>query len=376
MLEALGDGALLREQTADSLAVNIATFALWMGGRTEEAQRIADMVLGDARDRGLALAFAEASMVRAVVMYARGRITEAAADAQAAIDGMERGWQAGAMPQALVAQCLIERGELDAAQAMLPSAEGTLTPSGLLNARFSWARGQLRLLRGDAAAALDDFLAAGRALEPYGVVNPTLMPWRSLAGTAAHALGDDEQAARLIDEEIALARAFGLPAQTGAGLRARAALERDEDRVAMLEEAVAVLEERDASLELARALLDLGMVLRRAGQRVDSREPLRRALDIAHRCGAAALERQAHDELLASGARPRSAAISGVEALTPSERRVAELVAEGHTNREIAETLFLTKNTVAWHLRGIYRKLEVDSRTAIKSLVDRSGPRH
>ena len=118
------------------------------------------------------------------------------------------------------------------------------------------------------------------------------------------------------------------------------------------------------------------MVLRRAGQRVDSREPLRRALDIAHRCGATALERQAHDELLASGARPRSAAISGVEALTPSERRVAELVAGGHTNREIAETLFLTKNTVAWHLRGIYRKLEVDSRTAIKSLVDRSGPRH
>lgn len=114
-------------------------------------------------------------------------------------------------------------------------------------------------------------------------------------------------------------------------------------------------------------LTDLGRLHRRAGRRVACREPLRRALDLAHRCGALALECFAHDELLASGARPRSAVLSGFEALTPSERRIAELAANGLTNREIAETLFLTRNTVQWHLRHICRKLGADSRAALSA---------
>jgi DNA-binding CsgD family transcriptional regulator len=62
--------------------------------------------------------------------------------------------------------------------------------------------------------------------------------------------------------------------------------------------------------------------------------------------------------------------MTGVPSLTPSERRVAELAAAGHTNREIAETLFLTKNTVEWHLHHIYRKLDVNSRAGLKASFD------
>src|SRR5205823_2970187 len=112
---------------------------------------------------------------------------------------------------------------------------------------------------------------------------------------------------------------------------------------------------------------------RRAGERVASREPLRRALDLAHQCGATALEQQARDELLASGARPRRAAATGLDALTPSERRIAELAASGAGNRQIAELLFLTKNTVEWHLKHVYRKLDVGSREDLSRWLEQDA---
>ena len=77
------------------------------------------------------------------------------------------------------------------------------------------------------------------------------------------------------------------------------------------------------------------------------------------------LERDARQALVEAGGRPRRAAIEGVGALTPSERRIAELAAGGESNRDIAESLFLTKNTVEWHLRNIFKKLEVRSRAQL-----------
>jgi ATP/maltotriose-dependent transcriptional regulator MalT len=367
---ALGDGALLREQTSESMAVNLAIIALIISGRAREAQPYADEVVADARKRGAALAFAEASMVRAMVMLARGRINDAMADAQTAIEGIERGWQALVpVPQAILARCLVERGEFDAADDVLRDVEPLLPAEDArgLNAQYFGARGSLRLARGEAQEALADLLACGETLRTYGYVNPATVPWRAPAALAAHAVGDAEQAARLIDEEIALSREFGLDAQLGAGLRVQAILHGHE--ISILEQAIELLESADAPLELARALVDLGGALRRGGRRVDCREPLRRAQDLAHQCGATMLEQRARDELLSSGARPRRAMISGIEALTPSERRIADLVAQGHTNRAVAETLFLTKGTVEWHLKHIYQKLDVRGREELKDAL-------
>jgi DNA-binding CsgD family transcriptional regulator len=126
-----------------------------------------------------------------------------------------------------------------------------------------------------------------------------------------------------------------------------------------------------ARLELARALTDLGVHLRRAGSRAAARDPLTSALDLAHRGGATALAKRAREELLAAGARPRRPARLGTESLTPTERRVAELAASGHDNRSIAELTFVSRNTVAWHLRNVFRKLAVDSREALtEALAD------
>ncbi len=369
-LAALGDGALLREQSSEGLAANLAIIALVWCGRAAEAQRALDDVLADARKRGAAPAFAEASFVRALVMRARGRVTEAMADAQAAIDGSKRGWSSmEPAPQAILADCLIERGELEAAARVVEAAEHVRAgpESRVLNSWLHYVRGRLRLLGGDPRGALDEFLAAGELIEACGMLNPAapLGIWRSPAGLAAHAAGDDALARELIGEEVRLARRYAVPAQLGGALRARAALEEPAQAVGTLQQAVSVLEPADAPLELARTLAELGLLHRRAGRRVLCREPLRRALDLAHRCGAHALERFVHDELLASGARPRRSVLTGLEALTPSERRIARLAADGLTNREIAESLFLTRNTVQWHLRHIYRKLGAPSRTAL-----------
>ena len=137
---------------------------------------------------------------------------------------------------------------------------------------------------------------------------------------------------------------------------------------AQLRHAVTVLEPSGARLEHARALIDLGGMLRRANRRADAREPLRRGLELAYRAGALGLVTHAQEELAATGARPRTLALTGVEALTPSERRVARMAAEGMANKEIAQALFVTVKAVEVHL-SVYRKLQIKSRTQLADVI-------
>jgi DNA-binding NarL/FixJ family response regulator len=135
-----------------------------------------------------------------------------------------------------------------------------------------------------------------------------------------------------------------------------------EDGHERLEEAIATLERSSARLELAKALAAHGAALRRARRPSDARDPLRRALELAESCSAPPVIEIARSELHAAGARPRSSALSGPAALTPSERRVADLAADGQTNRDIAQELFVTPKTVEVHLSNAYRKLGIGSR--------------
>ena len=89
---------------------------------------------------------------------------------------------------------------------------------------------------------------------------------------------------------------------------------------------------------------------------------LRQGIELAHRCGGSALVDYANNELAATGAHPRTIMLSGVEALTASERRVAQMAAEDLTNKEIAQALFVTVKTVEQHLGRAYRKLDISSR--------------
>jgi hypothetical protein len=109
------------------------------------------------------------------------------------------------------------------------------------------------------------------------------LPWRSLTATAHLALGERQAALSLAREEVDLAREFGAPRQLGIALRAAGVAEGGAKGLTLLQESIEVLEHSAARLELARSLADYGASMRRARQRSASRDPLRHALDLAHR---------------------------------------------------------------------------------------------
>jgi DNA-binding CsgD family transcriptional regulator len=134
------------------------------------------------------------------------------------------------------------------------------------------------------------------------------------------------------------------------------------DDPAMLHEAVDVLHSSHARLEQARAHVDLGAHLRRHGARRDAREQLRAGHALAATCGAHALAHRAQAELATSGIKLVARNPERRDELTPSEDRIAHMAADGATNREIAQALFLTVKTVEMHLSNAYRKLDIRSR--------------
>jgi DNA-binding CsgD family transcriptional regulator len=139
-------------------------------------------------------------------------------------------------------------------------------------------------------------------------------------------------------------------------------VDRGPARIAGLGRAADTIQAASAQLELARVRYELGAMLRAAGRRRDGQAQLEQAYALANRIGAVRIAERAAEELTAVGVRPRREPARGLAALTPSERRVAELAAVGKTNREIAESLFVTQKTVETHLGHVYDKLGVRSR--------------
>ena len=161
---------------------------------------------------------------------------------------------------------------------------------------------------------------------------------------------------------------MGCPAGAWSSLRAAGLVEGGE-RGLLCEEAVEVLAGPRRSSSTQRRAWSWGRRCAEGNRRADARDQLRHALELATISGATALAARAERELLATGARPRRIALSGVESLTQSERRVAEMAAEGPTNREIAQALFVTQRTVEVHLTSIYRKLAISSRSQLAAAL-------
>jgi DNA-binding CsgD family transcriptional regulator len=233
------------------------------------------------------------------------------------------------------------------------------------------ARGRLRVAQGRLRDGLATLLACGERYESGANRSPSLWAWRSEAALALMALGDHDRAHNLASEEVRLARELGAPRALGVSLRAAGLVD---GAIGHLEESAAVLARSGAVLEHARTLVDLGSALRRARRRTDARTPLREGLELATRCDAHVLARRARDELLAAGARPRREALSGPDALTASERRVARMAAEGNSNPEIAQALFLTRRTVETHLTHAYQKLGIGSREKLATALRAGVP--
>jgi DNA-binding CsgD family transcriptional regulator len=368
-LDALTDDAsraveLAEQALAGTLAENVpdpavllpTTMVLVATERLEPMLAACDTTIASARRRGSVYDFASASVLRAQVRYLQGALRDAEADARLA-DELTAEHQvtfARRYTQAWLVLTLVERGRLAEADDSLEKSGVAPSLAYLLD-----ARGRLRLAQGRAAEALVDFRACGQRLERRGLGHPGLMPWRANAALALHQLGQLDEARRLVDDAVATARRYSAPRALGVALRARGLVSGSVDA---LREAVSVLEPTSARLEHARATVDLGAALRRANHRGVARDTLALGRELAHRCGAEALVERAREELAASGARPRRVALTGTDALTPSERRVAEMVASGMSNRDVAQALFVTSKTVETHLGSVYRKLGVTSR--------------
>jgi DNA-binding CsgD family transcriptional regulator len=375
-LLALGDGALLEEASSDSPVYFLAIWALAVCGRFHEAERAVDDALADARRRGSPLGFSMASCFASNVLFRMGRVAEAEASARSVLDvPPEQRWALGLpMGVSFLLDALIERGELDAGEIALADAgipEEIPELPMLMPLLFS--RGKLRLARNETAAGLRDLLLCGERAKKWGSRNPTFLAWRAYAAPVLMAQGEQAHARAIVAEDLELSRAAESPVGEGIALRTAGLLAEGAQGEAMIVEAIDKLGSVGAELEHAKALVELGAWRRRRGQRREAREPLRQGRELARQCAATVLEARAHEELLATGARPRRLALSGVDSLTPSERRVARLAAGGSSNTHIAQELFITRKTVEKHLGSVYLKLDLRSRTQLADVLSRGA---
>jgi DNA-binding CsgD family transcriptional regulator len=317
--------------------------------------------------RGLVAAYSTLGLLKLRL----GALPEADAAASVALRVLREGDFLSGLPfMAMVsADIAVEAGELEKAQELLALLPQEGWPPALGTVLIPAARGRLRLAQGRAAEALADFQACAAMYSPevWGmeVRDVGYLHVRSSAALAQLALGERDRACALAQAELQDVRRAGGRRALGIASRVAGLAEGGKRGLELLGESVSVLEGSPALLERARSLAELGAALRRSGRRADAREPLAAALELAARCGARPLAARVREELGTLGARPRREWRSGVEALTPSELRVARLAAEGQTNREIAQALYITLKTVEGHLARVYARLGIAGRAEL-----------
>jgi len=346
----------------DNFPATAVISSLIRAGRLDAAEEATDRLVAQTRARGQAVRYALAVQFRGWIELERGQLVEAELSFRDAYD-----LAPDSLGASFLALAVAEGGRLEEADELIVTAglDGSL-PETQVNNLVLAQRARVRLLQGDAQRALEDALEIGRRYDRLGI-RRAVPPWRSLAASILAARGERERALALAEDEIGLAERWGTPLARGLALRGRGLVTGSLEDLAAAAE---VLASSPARLHEAYAQVDLGAALRRGNRRAAARGPLTAGMDLAHACGAKALAERARTELLATGARPRRLAVSGADALTPSERRVVELAAQGLTNRRIAQDLFVTTATVETHLRHAFRKLDVKSRA---ELADLSG---
>ncbi|MBE3014805.1 AAA family ATPase [Microbispora sp. NEAU-D428] len=360
---AFGDGLFVEH----AIATEAFADAVWtlISADQGDVLAILDAALAHSHRSGSTYGASAVLAFRALAWLRQGSLIEAEIDARESMRLAETVRLDVIRPlvASYLADTLMERGENEAAAQALSWAGEAGLPSSA--AQMCWteaSRGRLLIREGRLEEGAEALVECGRRYESYGWRNPAYLDWRADAATALHTLGRETEAAELAAETVELARRWRAPRALGQALRVAGSLTGDEMGLAMLRDAVEILHPSPAQLEHAKALHALGAALRRANKRGEARACLAKALDLADRAGAVPLVQQTRAELRASGGRPRRTAITGPGALTPSERRVAVLAAAGHTNRVIAQRLFVTTKTVEVHLSSVYRKLGITRR--------------
>jgi DNA-binding CsgD family transcriptional regulator len=270
---------------------------------------------------------------------------------------------------AIVAELLVELDRIDDAarvvDALDPEVDETVAGPFAVT-----ARGLVRWVQQRRELAEADLRRAVELLDSRGWHAPLVTGARLRLAMSLAERGERDEALSIATTQVEVALAAGTTGALGASLRAQGRAQGGDEGIELLAQAAEMLGRTPLTLEHGWALHDLGAALRRTGRRADARTPLRAALDVAARTESALLGRHAREELEAAGGKALRSALSGPASLTPSERRVAELAASGLSNREIAETLWVTQKTVEVHLSHTYAKLGIRTRGQLTGALE------
>jgi DNA-binding CsgD family transcriptional regulator len=277
---------------------------------------------------------------------------------------------AGAPGPSELLQLVWHGGEVDARSALAANIRSSVEAGaelGVSTARHAVA--VLELGQGRYEAALASALTVYTDDPPY--LGTHILP--DLVEAAVRC--GDHSAARSGLERLA-ERALASGTQLAAGLlaRSRALLAGSAEAEVLYQEAIEHLRQSTDTVQLARAHLLYGEWLRRQRRRRDARQQLRTARDTFDAVRFEAFAQRSCGELLATGERASKRTGDITQQLTPQEMQVARLVAEGSSNRQVAAQMFISPNTVEYHLQKVFRKVGVSSRTQLaRSLLDQTS---
>jgi DNA-binding CsgD family transcriptional regulator len=339
-------------------------YVLGLADRFAEALAYYELMREYARDHGEEAPYSWTLVRMAQLECLRGEWQQALSRAEEAAEVAGVAGHAANEALALATSALLEAklGRVEGARASAGRALGLAEPAGAAQAMTlaQHALGFVDLSLSDAAAAharLGPVIAKRRRA---GVMDPSVVRFVPDEVEALVQIGDEEGSTELLGWYEQLARAAGRPLSLAATARCRGILAGARGDVHAALEALREHERVEAPFERARTLLAQGSALRRAKRKRVARQALGEALAEFERLGAALWAEHARSEL----ARISGRAPAG-DGLTPTEERVVELVAEGLRNREIAARLFLSEKTVEFHLRNVFRKLGVRSRSEL-----------
>jgi DNA-binding NarL/FixJ family response regulator len=301
------------------------------------------------------------------VQMAAGQWSAALSSAQEALDlARQTGWHTE-VPMALAALARVEAGMGREEQCCSHVDEllaiAQLTGIDVLAAYGRLALGLLALGRSDAEDAAGQLDQVRQFSTSRGLIDNPILPWATDLAEAHAKTGEHAMALALLRQ----LEQSGLPSlrSAGAAERVRAHLARDADATERhLERSISLAGEDHAVFEQARSLLAMGQLHRRSRQPRRARQPLVAAVAHFEQLGAQAWSEQARAELRATGT-PVAAKSPELGELTPQEMSVARAVAQGLSNRQAADQLFLSVRTVEFHLTSTYRKLGINRRAQL-----------
>ncbi|MEU9556555.1 helix-turn-helix transcriptional regulator [Streptomyces fumanus] len=343
--------------------IECALLTLTYADRPALASPHCDELISSAESRGERGSAARLHAVRAEICVRLGDLAGAVRHASAWFDLVppdEWGMAVGA-PLASKLIALTAMGREDEATELLyvPTQEAMLQSRPGLH--YLHARGRYSLAMRDWHSALSDFQHCGELMARWGVDVPGLIAWRNDVGETLLGMGERDRARAVLEEQARCTERGGSPRTRGATLRLLAATYEPRKRLVLLRQAVDALQESGDRYELARTLADLTDTYHAVGETRRARVIGSQARIVADACEAEPLSRL----LPSDGERPDTESPAPGVVLTDAEQRVADLVALGHTNSEIAKMLYITVSTVEQHLTRMYRRMGVNDRTQL-----------